>query len=352
MGLVTGRPVASHEVLVALPSDPFDLLERFLRVPSPSGGEGPYAALVAEVLRDIGWRVDLLEVAPGRPNLLARPPGVDRPRAWLSTHLDVVPPELPVRREPTRMWGRGAADTKGPLVAMLHAGVRLREEGRPPGFLFVVGEEVDHSGALHAAHACDLGGARLILGEPTSNRLVAAQKGMLKLRVQAEGRAGHSAFPERGVSAIHRLLALFAAVEREPWASDPVLGPTTWNVGLIEGGVAANVFAPAAEAQVLFRLAGAAAPLEERLRALCPEGVRFERISGNDPVWFTPPEGFPTCVVPFNTDAAYLAPLGCPVWLVGPGAIELAHSVEEHIDRSDLLQGIETYARLCRLAGD
>lgn len=337
---------------MSLPADPFDLLERFVRVPSPSGAEGPYTALVAEVLGELGWRVEVQEVAPGRPNLLARPPGVDRPRAWLSTHLDVVPPELPVRREATRLWARGAADTKGPLVAMLYAALRARQAGTPPGFLLVCGEEVDHCGALHAARVSALAPARLILGEPTSNRLVAAQKGMLKLRVSAEGRAGHSAFPERGVSAIHRLLAWLGAIEREPWPSDPVLGPTTWNVGLIEGGVAANVFAPAATAQVLFRLAGPAAPLEARLRALCPEGLTITRISGNDPVHFQPPDGFPTCVVPFNTDAAYLAPLGCPVWLTGPGAIELAHSVDEHIDRDDLLQGIETYARLVALAGE
>lgn len=335
-----------------LPAEPFDLLERFLRVPSPSGGEGPYAALVGEVLRGMGWRVEEQEVAPGRPNLLARPRGA-APRVWFCTHLDVVPPELPVRREAGRMWGRGAADTKGPLVAMLHAAARLEAEGSPPGFLLVVGEEVDHCGAVAAARGHDLGGAgaRVLLGEPTSNRVVAAQKGLLKLRVLAEGRAGHSAFPERGVSAIHRLLAFLAAVERGPWPTDAVLGPTTWNVGLIQGGVAANVFAPAAEAQVLFRLVSPVDEAWARLLALCPEGVRLERISGNDPVRFTPPAGFETCVIPFNSDASYLAPLGCEVWLCGPGAIEVAHGSDEHIDRADLLQGVETYLRLARRAG-
>lgn len=329
--------------------DPFDLLERFLRTPSPSGAEGPFARLVAALLREEGWSVEEQEVAPGRPNLLARPSSAP-PRVVFSTHLDVVPPDLPVRRESDTMWGRGAADTKGPLVAMLHAAARLRAEGLETGFLLLVGEEVDHAGAIDAARRCDLAGARVLLGEPTGNRVVAAQKGMLKVRLTATGKAGHSAFPERGVSAIHRLLAHLSALERADWPSDPVLGPTTWNVGTIQGGVAANVFAPAAEAQVLLRLVEPRAAALERLRALAPEGVSVHEISGNDPVRFDPPAGFPTCVVPFNTDAAYLAPLGCPVWLCGPGAIELAHSEEERIGRRELEDGVLTYMRLARRA--
>lgn len=328
-------------------ADLFDTLERLVAIPSTTGQEGAYARTLADLLRDEGLEVELHEVKAGRPNLLARPKGT-RPTVWFSTHLDCVPPFIAPRREGERMWGRGAADTKGPLVAMLEAMRRLRKGGLAVGLLLVVGEEVDHVGAAHAARTLDLGGARLILGEPTSNRVAAAQKGLLKVRLSATGVAGHSAFPERGVSAVHRLLDHLEGLRKEPWPAHGVHGPTTFNVGLLQGGVAANVFAPSATAEVLFRLVSGSAEAEARVRALAPEGVSVETISRNDPVMFAPPADLATCTIPFNSDASYLAPLG-PVWLAGPGAIEVAHSDHEHIDRADLDAGVDLYERLARL---
>jgi acetylornithine deacetylase len=329
-------------------ADPFDLLERLVAIPSPSGNEGAYATEVAALLAADGYDVETHEVAAGRPNVLARPRGVARPRVLFCTHLDVVPPHIPPQRLIDRLYGRGAADTKGPLVAMLEAARRTPGE---VGFLLVVGEEVDHSGARLAAESLDLGRPTIILGEPTSNRLVSAQKGLLKVRLVAEGVAGHSAFPDRGVSAVHRLLDVLEAVRGLKWEAHPVLGETTLNVGTISGGVAANVFAPSAEATVLLRLACTAGAALARLSAvaLSVQGVRLERLSGNDPVLFDLPPGFRTCVIPFNSDAAYLAPLG-PVWLCGPGAIEVAHADNEHIDRADLEEGVRIYARLVQAA--
>jgi acetylornithine deacetylase len=326
-------------------TDPFDLLERLVAIPSVTGSEGPYTRELRDLLEGRGYTVDLVEVAPDRPNLIATPAGGEGADVYFSTHLDVVPPHIAPRREGDLLYGRGSADTKGPLVAMLAAAEILNSRGVRAGFLLVVGEEVDHCGAIAAAATLDLGQAPILLGEPTSNRVVAAQKGMLKLVIRATGVAGHSAFPDRGVSAIHRLLRFLEAVSTEPWPSDDVLGETTFNVGTIEGGVAANVFAPSAQAQLMFRLAGPAAPCLERLHELCADGVSLDVISSNDPVTLTPPDGFSTCVIPFNSDASYLSPLGA-VTLCGPGAIELAHSENEHIDRASIDAGIEIYVRL------
>lgn len=328
--------------------DPLDLLARLVAIPSPTGHEGAYAAAAAELLGAEGFEVETLEVTPGRPNVLARPRGVARPPVLFCTHLDVVPPHLPPRREGTALYGRGAADTKGPFVAMLEAARAFKDR---VGFLLVVGEEVDHIGALAAAGTLDLGRPRILLGEPTSNRVVSAQKGLLKVRLRTEGVAGHSAFPDKGVSAVHRLLDVLEAVRRVPWPTHPRLGETTYNVGTIQGGVAANVFAPSAEATVLLRLVEPASAALARLTAAATRGpaAHVERLSGNDPVVFEPPPGFETCIIPFNSDASYLAPLG-PVWLCGPGAIEVAHSDHEHIDRHDLEEGARTYARLVRAA--
>lgn len=328
-----------------------DLLERLVACRSTSGQEGEYARLCAEVLGDAGFRAELREAAPGRPNVVARD-GASRLRVVFSTHLDTVPPHLEPRRDGRTLRGRGACDAKGPFLAMLEAARRLRARGASGiGFLLLVGEEVDHLGAAVAGRDyrdLALDQPRILLGEPTSAKLVAAQKGLLKATLRATGKAGHSAFPDRGRSAVHDLLAALERILKEPWPSDPLLGPTTVNVGTISGGVAANVFAPSAEAVLLFRLVSPVAGVLARLRALC-EGLAVEVPSSNDPLRFAVPEGEPTSIIPFNTDATYVAPLG-PVWLGGPGAIEIAHSPEEHLTEDQLEAGVELYVRLAERA--
>jgi acetylornithine deacetylase len=331
--------------------DSFALLEKLVACPSTSGTEGPYARLAADVLRAEGYAVELREVEKDRPNVLARD-GSERLRVVFSTHLDTVPPHIPPSLEGDRLDGRGACDAKGPFVSMLEAARRLRAKGATGiGFLLVVGEEVDHGGALAAGRdykdfAKDQ--PRILLGEPTSAKVVSAQKGLLKVAFRAEGKAGHSAFPDRGTSAVHALLDALERVRAETWPDDSRLGPTTFNVGTIAGGVAANVFAPSAEAVLVFRLVSRWKPILERLRQLAP-GLTVEAASQNDPVRFETPEGEETKVVPFNTDATYLAPLG-PIWLGGPGAIEVAHSKDEHVTRDELERGTELYVRLAERA--
>ena len=64
---------------------------------------------------------------------------------------------------------------------------------------------------------------------------------------------------------------------------------------------------------------------------------------------FDPPDDVDTCTVAFNTDASYLAGIA-PVWLVGPGDIEVAHTDHEHIDLDQIVEGIDLYERLGRMA--
>ncbi|MBA2664917.1 MAG: M20/M25/M40 family metallo-hydrolase [Bradymonadaceae bacterium] len=315
----------------------------WLAIDSTSGQEAAFLEELERYFIGHGFRCERQAVVANRWNLLVR---TERePRLVYSTHVDTVPPYLPPREEGERIYGRGACDTKGGIVAMAQAGLRLLEAGhRDLGYLFVVGEEVDHIGAKKASELA-LRAERIILCEPTLNRVVSAQKGMLKFALSSTGVAGHSAFPERGISAVTKLLDALQALRTATWPTDALLGPTTLNIGVIAGGVAANVFAPSARAELIFRAVSSASELLERVEALC-EGLAEVQIPVfNDPVFFDVPPDVATCVVPFNTDATYLQPLG-PIWLVGPGDIEHAHSDQEHIAMSSLLEGIALYERL------
>ncbi len=115
-----------------------------------------------------GGRVERMEVEPRRFNVLAT---WDQPVVTLSTHMDTVPPFFPSRDDGEWIWGRGACDTKGIIACMIQAAEDLLAEGRRGiALLFVVGEERNSAGALHAAKH-GRGSRYLINGEPTENKL-------------------------------------------------------------------------------------------------------------------------------------------------------------------------------------
>ena len=140
----------------------------------------------------------------------------------LCTHIDTVPPVLPIGEDNDYLYGRGACDTKGIIAAMLEAGDRLRRNGTTNfGYLFVVAEETDSSGAK-AANTLNWDTKYTIVGEPTENYLARAQKGSMMANLTVKGRAAHSGYPERGISAIDNLLKVLADVQNEDWGNDPV----------------------------------------------------------------------------------------------------------------------------------
>jgi acetylornithine deacetylase len=236
--------------------DPVALAAPLIDIDSTTGREGEAGAWLASHLHEHGFTVTKQPVDASRFNVLATlgtPPTV-----VLSTHFDCVPPFFPSRVEGDRLYGRGSCDAKGILAAQVAAVDALRRRGETRvGLLFVVGEERGSDGAK-TANTTNAGGTCrfLINGEPTDNRLGAATRGILRLKLRASGRAAHSSFPELGESAIDKLLDALVALRSIPLPADPVLGRTHYSVGLIAGGVAPNVISPSAEAEVMFRTVG------------------------------------------------------------------------------------------------
>ncbi len=153
-----------------------------------------------------------------------------QPDLVFSTHMDTVPPFLASSEDEEFIYGRGSCDAKGIIAAQIAAAVRLREHGAKVGLLFVVGEERDSAGA-RVANETAKGSRFLINGEPTDNRLALASKGALRATFRATGKMGHSAYPELGDSAIHKLVHALEKVLalKLPFVED--VGPGTLNIG-------------------------------------------------------------------------------------------------------------------------
>lgn len=366
---------------MSAPRSVVELLQALVRIPSvnphgdPGGGgivgEGKIAAWLGEFLRDIGARVELREVLPGRPNVVAHWPGdrAGKPRVLFAPHTDTVS-VLGMSIDPFggevrdgKVWGRGASDTKGPMAAMLWAiremRTRLPGLGHEIWFAGLMSEEADQHGskALAAEERFDF----VIAAEPTGLEVVHTHKGSAFLTLRTRGKAAHASRPELGENAITKMLRLLAWMENElapEYAAlrDPVLGSPTISIGTIRGGSKTNIIPDACEASVDMRFIpaqfkpGFGDTLAARLRAICPDvEIDFPLA----PPLYTDPAhplivklgecGAKPVGAPWFCDACFFAERGMPAIALGPGTIMQAHTKDEHIAVADLEKGVEFF---------
>jgi acetylornithine deacetylase len=335
-----------------------DVLERtrqLVAIPSISGDEGRVGSYVAEALEAEGWHVTRQEVPPdgdgtSRPtrwNVLAlSEPGIE-PEVVFTTHLDTVPPFIDVTEDSEFLYGRGTCDAKGVFAAEWSAANLLRSQGiKRIGLLGVVSEETSSIGAK-VAHEILPRAKFIIDGEPTELRMASGAKGILSLSIKAKGKAAHSAYPELGVSAVHALIHALRRVLEADYPSESQFGETTVNVGRIEGGLAPNVIAPSASAQVLIRLGAPSHAVLSVVEACLGDAFELEIRSRSEPQEIYVPGNQGGDVVRFGSDVPHLRRIGTPL-LVGPGSIHDAHTSHEKIRKADLHAAVELYAELGR----
>jgi acetylornithine deacetylase len=307
-------------------------------------GEYLYAQLQA-LAQKTGGAAERMEVAPERFNVLAT---WGTPRVTLSTHMDTVPPFFPSREDEEFVWGRGACDAKGIIAAMIAAAGKLLADGtRNFALLFVVGEEKDSLGA-HTAAKTGRGSKFLINGEPTENKLAIGSKGALRYELVGRGKLAHSAYPELGDSAIHKLLDAIETIRKISLPEDPLLGKATLNVGTVSGGRAPNVVADSARAELMFRVVSDPGPLRKAMAAAVAGRVEAREELYTPAVRMEAVDGLPTTVVAFTTDIPnFRGAWGKPL-LLGPGSIHVAHTAEERIAKKELRDAVEMYAALAK----
>lgn len=316
-------------------------------IPSVSGDEGAVGRFLAERLSSLGFEVLTQPVEADRFNVFAR---VGDPLVTFSTHVDTVPPFIASREDGERIHGRGACDAKGILAAQVLAALRLRDEGeRDIGLLFVIGEE-DGSPGARAANTLPNRNRYLVNGEPTESQQASGGKGVLRVALEASGRTAHAAYPELGESAIEKLLDVLHDIRQTAWPSSDRLGPTTYNIGTISGGLKPNVVPDRAVAEVMFRTVTPSAEVLAQVQQLAGIRTNVRETLTMEPIDIHTVEGvvpgLPS-VVRFGTDIPWLTAWGKPL-LFGPGSIHVAHTVHEFIPKAEQAAAVETYAALGR----
>lgn len=362
-------------------------LQDLVRAPSenPPGREAEVARVVEKQCFDIDLDVSLHEAEPDRPSVVARWSGRPGRTVGFCSHIDVVPAGDPGLWEVDpygaevidgRLHGRGSGDAKGPCAAALEAVAALKKAGFEfDGTLelaLVADEEA--AGFKGAGYLADQGIVRpdiVIVGEPTSLRVVRAQRGVCWFRITTKGRAGHGSAPERSINAVRHMAEIVSHLEDSlPDIVHPVVGGPSIGIGTIRGGDKVNVVPasciaeidrrsvpPETKESVIATVEKAVSMARERFPEIDARvelpfyGDPFEVDESSEIVTTTTAAveeatGAPATIMGFRgaSDARFFSQYGAQVVVWGPGDITLAHTARESIDLDELVQGAVGYA--------
>ncbi|MDY7099665.1 MAG: M20 family metallopeptidase [Actinomycetota bacterium] len=387
-------PEVDHEGVV-------EFTRELVRIPSvnrPEDGlsEQPAAEAVAARMRSFGWDPVLEEVAPGRPNVLCTVDGgLPGPTLMFEGHTDVVTegdhgawthPPFGAELVDGRIYGRGSADMKGGLAAMVYAADALRRSGPFPGRVLLAAlcdEEEMMLGAKHfVARGHHHGVDGVIVCEPEEGEVCAVSKGAIRIRVDATGVMAHGAMPDHGrnpVTALGRLSVRLEQLQADLQARTgvhPHLDRCWITPTVLRGGdlVQVNVIPATATLAVDIRTTPDAdhpalrAEIDEVVAAVADDtGVRLAITVLDDRPPADTPVGAPVVRaladahrdvtgapapfggVPGTTDGTILwRDGGLDTVVYGPGGKWIAHQVDEFVEAAAVVEAAEVYVAAAR----
>ncbi|MFM2161558.1 MAG: acetylornithine deacetylase ArgE [Pseudomonadota bacterium] len=347
---------------------------------------------VGAILDDLGFRVEIVEHAPGKQNLVATlgPEREDGTGLCLSGHLDVVPTDgqpwssdpFVLTRVQDRLVGRGTADMKGFLAAVLTVlpDVDRAALRAPIALVLTADEEVGCLGSAAVAAALRAQGRSLPqacwIGEPTDFRVLRLHPGHVAVDVELVGAAAHTSRPELGANAlvaaarcVEAAVSLAEALRQAP-RDLPMSAPwVTMTPAQLTAGSAINIVPDRAHLRIGYRPLPGDAPLDV-FDALSPRLIAAAATCGCSaharPGPIVPPlctpEDAPMArllapwavagdpVAPFATDGGNLALAGAVPVIFGPGQIDVAHQADEYVAAAALHRAVAITREVLRTA--
>ena len=363
-----------------------DLLQKLVRAEStPEKGELACARIISAEFDPLRAQVKVDIWDNNRANVVVRVESSQERGALLfGCHLDVVPPgEVEWGKSPFsgaesdgKIWGRGAADMKGGLVAAVTAIRRIVESGEQlKGDIILVGaagEETDSCGAkrfVRDFECKDRGFCGIVLPEPTDFEVVTAHRGMLWLEIMTQGKTAHGSTPQLGVNAVSSMRRLLDELENYRFSGEPhdLLGDCSMSINTIEGGKAINVVPDRCTSRIDIRTL----PQQSHEEIIGDFRAIFSRLKGVDPDFeaqvgvvrsveallsdnecdfvkdfCSSVESDEPMAVGFTTDGPHFVPLGAPVVIFGPGKSNLCHKPDEYIDIADVERGADYFEKV------
>jgi acetylornithine deacetylase len=351
-----------------------------------SAGEGTIGRELAELLSRWGFRTELQEGFPGRPNVLARLGPSDAPALMFAGHLDTVGVEgmshspWSADLRSGRIYGRGSCDMKSGVAAMcvaaLSAHEQLGEGAKRQILIAAVSDEEYESLGMRALVASGVKADHAILTEPTRLAICPAHRGFVWAEIEFRGRAAHGSRYDIGIDAIRHAALVLAELDRFESEvltrrTHPLLGRASLHASTISGGIGMSTYPDMCTLAIERRtLPGEnAEDVMREIREACERvkardfrldaSVRLLTTQAPSDVEPNAPvvgmleralndEQLPVSVEGLSawTDAALLNEAGIPAICFGPGDIGLAHAAEEYVPVSDVQQAAAVLERV------
>jgi len=338
-------------------------------------GEKEIALYVKGYLENIGIKSVLQPVLDERPNVIGILEGKAKGKNFvLEAHMDTVKVDnmkiepFSPKIEEGKMFGRGACDDKGSLASMLLAMKLLKKERVSlKGDVYlaaVVDEEHKYRGVVHLLNQgfkFDAG----IVGEPTNLDILIAHRGCLRWKITTKGVAAHSSEPEKGKNAIYFMSDVIEAIKKKliplcKEKSHPLVGSPSLSVNIIQGGTQINIVPDRCFIEDILR------EVDKLLDELKRKDTSLE-VERETPFLTSPPmqisedeevvQALFKCVKNitetehkirggrFDSDAGKFVARGIPTPVFGPGDIAQAHSENEWVKISEVVQAAEIIAQ-------
>jgi len=380
----TLRAAVDVDAVVALTRD-------LVQIPSenPGGCEAEVVSYLQDVFEEMGLgRGQIVEVVEGRRSLIVSTGdgSGNKPRLLINGHLDVVPVQPNGWRFPPygaevsngRIYGRGTTDMKGGVAAAIHGLKVCQDLGLtlPCEVTFHLVADEELGGRLGTKVLVEQGiisADACVVAEPTDLKLCLGERGLLFAKIVTRGVPAHGSEPSLGRSAILVAASIAQVLHNNTFTGDPhpLLGTTTCNVGVINGGSGPNVVPEWCEMLIDRRvlpgesLESTLAGIHQRIATLelAPDEYSVEVQTFCEPSEISASEGFVSVMsdtvtamtgrrpaitgLPFTTDARFMRnDLGIPTVVFGPGELAVAHTVDEYVEVDSLVEAASVFAGL------
>ncbi|OIP66881.1 MAG: hypothetical protein COZ07_06645 [Candidatus Infernicultor aquiphilus] len=359
-----------------------ELLQRLIQIKSvnPPGNEDGIANFIKGFLIKNDIPSELVPLEEGRSSVVAKIEGKEERNITLCGHLDTVrvieedwsKPPFQGLMEEGKMYGRGTADMKGGVAAIIYTLILLKRRGITPQkkvqLALTADEEWGYRGAKTLVDQGFFDQTDfLIITEPTNLQVAVGEKGEIWIKAKFYGKSAHGSTPELGVNTVvpgSKFVLEVSEEYKKLFNPDPLWGNNSINIGQFHGGVQVNVVPNYSEVQLDFRVISeedkkrALELVRKKGRDIAEEfGVQFkEEIFNYHPPIFTSLDNLyiqkfmqvagvkEATIVKYCTDGGTIIPeKKIPFIVFGPGDIAQAHQNDEYIELESLYQSVDTF---------
>jgi acetylornithine deacetylase/succinyl-diaminopimelate desuccinylase-like protein len=341
-----------------------DMLADLIKIPSDPGSDKQE---VLDYVQSFTDQIHMRNTLFGESNAPALLAEYGQGGLVLSGHLDTPPigdywSFSQSQLASGRMYGRGATDMKGTVIAMLQAAQDLVARKIPIVLALTTDEETTMAGATALAKTLPMRRAKaIVVGEPTGLRVAYAEKGVLDLAIETRGKAAHGAMPHLGENAISKMMRILRGLEGfKGRIAHPELGSVTMNIGTLNGGARLNVVPNKATAEVDIRFPPPYNPdqlyreIEEHLRRI-KTPFTLRRILTMPSVQIDPNSDHvkllkeiaaaESAVLVHASEAVHYCQVNPRVVIFGAGEEELSHQANEYVKVEAVARASEIYKK-------